>query len=104
MQGSVGLGKCRRIASDAPKSIFLGHARLGKFPKSVSAAVFEDRATENDEKAGMKPYFNIPRGLKNARKRMDFGRFSKKQIRMHYALDVTETRKTRENALFSTCF
>ena len=62
------------IASDATKSKFWGHAWLEKYQKLVSGAVFEERATENDEKAGTELY---PRGLKNARKRVVFATFEK---------------------------
>ena len=57
------------MASDATKSKFLGHAWLRICPKLVSDAVFEERATENDGKAGTEPY---PRGSKNMRKRVVF--------------------------------
>ena len=64
------------MASDATKSIFWGHAWLGKCPKLVSDAVFEERATQNDGKAGTEPY---PRGSKNTRKRAVFVTFSKQK-------------------------
>ena len=89
------------MASDATKSNFLGHAWLGKCPKLVSDAVFEDQATQNDGKAGTEPY---PRGSKNTRKRVVFVAFSKKMGRAQCTLDNTETQKTRENAWFSISF
>ena len=64
------------MASDATKSNFLGHAWLGKCPKLVSDAVFEERATQNDGKAGTEPY---PRGSKNTRKRVVFVTCSRKK-------------------------
>ena len=63
------------MASDATKSNFLGHAWLGKCPKLVSDAIFEERATLNDGKAGTQAY---PRGSKNTRKRVVFLTFEKK--------------------------
>ena len=67
MQGSIRLGKCLQIVSDARKSIFLGHAWLEKCPKLVSDAVFEKRANENTEKAGTEPY--PPRSEKRVKTR-----------------------------------
>ena len=46
--------------------IFLGHAWLEKCPKLVSEAVFKERATENDEKAGTEPYAAAPKIRENA--------------------------------------
>ena len=67
MQGSIRLGKCLRIASDATKSIFWGHAWLEKCPKLVSDAVFEKQANEINEKAGTEPY--PPRSEKRVKTR-----------------------------------
>ena len=52
------------MASDATKSKFLGHAWLRICPKLVSDAVFEERATENDGKAGTEPYPAAPKYAK----------------------------------------
>ena len=56
-----------RIASDATKSFFWGHAWLEKCSKLVSDAVFEKRANENYEKAGTEPY--PPRSEKRVKMR-----------------------------------
>ena len=56
MQGSIRLGKCLRIVSDAKKSFLFGHAWFEKCSKLVSDAVFEKRANENNEKASTEPY------------------------------------------------
>ena len=73
MQDSIRLGTCLRIASDATQSNFLGLAWLGKYPKLVLDAIFEEQVNKKykkkmhgtgpeDEKAGTEPY---PRGSKN---------------------------------------
>ena len=79
------------MASDATKSNFLGHAWLGKCPKLVSDAVFEERATENDGKAGTEPY---PRGSKNTREHAVFVTFEKKKEE-HNARWITQKSKKR---------
>ena len=101
MQGWIRLGKWLRMASDATKSIFWGHAWLGKCPQLVSDAVFEERATQNDEKAVTESY---PRGSKNTRKHVVFVTFLKKKGRAQCTLDNTETQKMHENAWFTMNF
>ena len=102
MQGSIRLGKCPRIVSDAIKSICWGHAWLEKCPKLVSDAVFEKRANKNNEKAGTEPYPPWPekrvktRGFRNI-----FKQNKKERVVLWMEL---KRKKTRENALFSTSF
>jgi len=82
------------MASDATKSKFLGHAWLRIRPKLASDAVFEERATENDGKAGTEPY---PRGSKNMRKRVVFTTCLIKKEE-HNACWMEQKRKKHANA------
>ena len=89
------------MASDATKSKFLGHAWLRIWPKLVSDAVFEERATENDGKAGTEQY---PRGSKNMRKRVVFTTCLIKKEEHNACWMEQKRKKTRENAMFSISF
>ena len=102
MQGSIRLRKCLRIASNATKSIFWGHAGLEKCPKLVSDGIFEQRANKINEKAGTEPH--PPRFEKRVENMWFSQHFRKQQKRARCALDGTETQKTLENALFSMKF
>ena len=99
MQGSIGLRRSLRIASDATKTNFWGHAWLEKCQKLVSDAVFEKQASENNEKTGTEKY---PLRSEKRVKTYGFRNISenKKQGRTCCALDGTEAQKTRKRMFF----
>ena len=101
MQGSIRLGKCPRIVSDAIKSIFWGPCMAREMPK-ISFGSRLQRASNRKRRKSR--HGTLPPRLQKYAKTRGFRNIFEKKGRAQCTLDNTETQKTRLNAWFSMSF